>query len=820
MTMGRRVLCGLLALALTVGGAFAAPKISKLPDPKTGGVEGKAINLLVISSQANGVKLLDPEYEKVLKEKGYKLHVMSHGDMLTEDFLHQFGCVVLANLPYAGEEYTVYGFKNRFVEPNIKLLKAYVAHGGGVVVMPAISEFGEAYGWTYDKFLKDYDAKLLIQQLKNGADRKNLMGPGAYGTGGINSRHLIAKDLYRKKVLYPMNVMRWDHSYSCTPILAGKGWSMIASADRGAGTYVAIDNSRVGDQLTKNTGLFAIKGTGKGMLALSAIHSYYTLTMISHKENHVGENGTGVIDWKVMKGEKGGRASVYGQLLDNTYRYFAANAAANGIGAWKDLPQPEPTPLPTSPATIDWKVQRVPPTWQHRVIPSTGWPKRYDELPDPDFVGELKHYKFLIGPRTIYSSGDGSVAEYKKAAIEAGYSGIVFTETFEDMSPKLWKLLLKDCKDNTDEDFICLPGLDIESYEGQRYLVLCAERYPTPEWLTEDGKRLKAVRNLSLGWFAHVSVVARPQTGALHEKTFKHYTGIAVATYDTRGRQIDNGMFAYQWAANSDSSPAPIAVHEVTSPKDVKNATRGFQQILPGPTLAKAVNYFRFAFAHAFDAPVRYYISEGPIVDGWSMFNKDIGKDEYNRMHFRFGLGVRSVGEKPVNIARVKLYDGFDLIRNWTHDKPEFKATVDAAHSKQHQYVMLATDQRGRRALTPCLRTVTNNYKARCGDRQNWLGSLVVYTGWHTNGLPVASLSLANPGERNVPALLDFPLYAKHLQVQEVDLSHIFTGGHMQMVAGDAKGMLPVRPRETIQAGSRYTYFNPLKNKNFAALLV
>jgi hypothetical protein len=208
----------------------------------------------------------------------------------------------------------------------------------------------------------------------------------------------------------------------------------------------------------------------------------------------------------------------------------------------------------------------------------------------------------------------------------------------------------------------------------------------------------------------------------LDHRTFKHYTGIAVATYDTRGKQIDDGFAAYQWSAASDSQPIPIAVHEVTKPADMKHAVRGYQQILPAPTLPKAIRYFRFAFAHVFDAPERYFISEGPILDGWSMFNKDIGKDEYNRKHFRMGIGVRSEdGETP--IAQVQLFDGFDQVRNWKPNQPEFRSMVDGSHNKQHLFTLLARDAKGRRVLSPVLRTVSNNYRMRCGDRQNWLGT-------------------------------------------------------------------------------------------------
>jgi len=779
------------------------------------------INLLVMSSRANKVPLIDLEYEKELRSADYNLHVLSHEDMLTMEYLKQFGVVLVANLPYAGEGYTVPGYKNRFVEPNLRLLTEYVGLGGGMVVVPAISEFGEAYGWTYEEFLKPWDAKFLIQQLKDGSSSKNQAGPGAYGVGSIVGTDSISKALKGEKVLYPMNVMRWDNSYSCTPIITGKGWRVLASADN-ASTYIALDNSSVGDPITKENTLYAVREDGKGRVALSAVHSYYTLTMVSSTKSNVGENGTGVIDFKVMKGEKEGRPSVFGKLLDRTFRDFATNSAKHNIGAWANLPQPEATPLPESPAVIDWETQGTPPTWAHRVIPSKGWPKRYDELPDPSVPGKMKYWKMLIGPRTAYSNGKGTVAQYKAAAQKAGYSAITFCETFEELNQQKWDKLLADCKQHSDENFVCLPGMEIESYEGQRYLVLGAERYPAPSWLTEDGKRLAAVRMLSLGWFGHVSVVHRPQGGPLDHRTFKHFTGIAVATYDSKGKQVDDGMKAYQWSAASDSQPIPIAVHEVLSPEDVKHATQGFQQILPAPTLPKAIRYFRFAFSHCFDAPERYFISEGPILDGWSIFNKDIGKDEYNRKHFRIGIGVRSEDETP--LAQAELYDGFERVRNWKPDGSDFDVTVDGSHNKQHLFTLLAQDQKGRRVLSPVLRTVCNNYRARCGDRQNWLGTQIVYTGWHRNGLPAYRLELEDNNEGilryETPTIIDLPFYGNNVQVQEAELGNHFAFGKMEQVAGDAKGMLPIKPKETVGGKVRYTYFTPTKQKNFSFMMV
>ena len=262
-----------LAVLVTVATTTLHPlHADDLRSPKTGGVNGKPINLLVISSRANKVPLIDPIYEKELKSAGYNLRVLSHEDMLTMDYLQQFGAVLVANLPYAGESFTVPGYKNRFVEPNLKLLREYVELGGGLVVVPAISEFGEAYGWTYDAFLRPWGAELLIQQLKDGSSPKNQAGPGAYGAGSVMPVHPISKPLTGKKVLYPMNVMRWDNSYSCTPVVTDKSWKVLATADN-ARTYIALDNNSVGDPITKHNTLYAVREAGKGMVAVSAIHS-------------------------------------------------------------------------------------------------------------------------------------------------------------------------------------------------------------------------------------------------------------------------------------------------------------------------------------------------------------------------------------------------------------------------------------------------------------------------------------------------------------------------------------------------------------------
>ncbi len=781
------------------------------------------VRLLIVSLALNGMPPVDAAYTNRLTANGLDVTVVTHEDLLSADYLRQFPVVTLSALPFSGAQYDVSGYKLRNVPVNLSLIQEYVAAGGGLVLIPGMVEFGEAYGETYNAFLAPFGARYLIQQLRD----EDSSGKTPYAVGVVLKTHPITKAFATDRVLYPVRVMRWDNAYSTTPLLTDdSAWSALAQGGASSGTAIALNNSAVGPRQTQHRTLFAVRPYQKGMVAASAIGAYYTLTAVSSKTENIGENDTGVIDFAVIAGEREGRPSAFGDLLESTFRAFAANSLAQGVGKETGIPLPEQAPYPESPAVIDWKAQNPPPTWAHRVIPGGVWPdKTYDELPDPLVQGEMRYWKALVGPRTRYSSGSGSVREYREAAAKAGYSAIVFAETLADLTEKTWACLVQDCADNSDDSFVCLPGLEIEGVNGGRYLVLCSDRYPDPAWLSTDGKRLEAIRMLSLGWHRQIAVMHRPNSQRLSPQIFKQYQGIAVATYNTAGQLVDDGLFAYQWAVANDCNPIPLAIHEVTRPADVaKAASAGFQQILPAPTLRQATDYFRFAMPHFFDCPPRYFLSEGPVLDGWSIFNKDKGKAELNREHYRMGVGVR--GEQP--IAEAQLYDGFQLVRRWLPGTNVFHSVVDGKHDMQHLYLLMARDTLGRRVLSPGIRTVTRNWRLRCGDRQNWLGHFWIYSGWSLNGMPGYALKLAGTAEGtlgwnsltggNPCPIFDYRFFSDHVQIADADFGAKYIDATHVDIAGDGANGAPVRPTDVVDGHLRATHFTALKRKDFAVL--
>lgn len=811
----------MILLSFFVGLALGG---EKAPDPKAGGPGSRPVALLVISAHWNygGNVLIDKQYEQELTEAGYRVVAVPFSDLLSPEYLKQFGVILLTRLPFAGKEYSVEGgILMAHLKKNLAMIDDYVAAGGALVFLPFISNRGEGYVETYNDFLEKYGVRYIAQQLRHDAFMK-----GTFAEGEIHARHAIAKGL--KKILYPANVLRWDHAYSTTPFLANPEWTIIATGRPGSGTHQAISNKEVGKRLTDNKNIFAIRPYKKGYVAVSAIHSYYTLSHPYYTQRALGEMAIGVIKGSVLHGEKDGRKSDFGELLDRTYRFLAANSAKHGIGTgMTELPpQPEKPPFKT---VIDWHTQEPPPTWQHRVFPDHA-NRVYDERPDPLVQGELQYFKALIGPRTILSSGKGTVKAWREAAIRAGYSVIFFCETFEDTDKETWDYFVQNCKDNSDEKLICMPGMEIEGFQGGQYLILGTPRYPDPTWLTDDGKKLKATRMLSLGWHGHVASIHRPGSTPLSPKMYKMYQGITVYTYDGQGTLIDDGLHAYQWAVRSDSVPIPIVAHELTHPDQVQKASAsGFQQVLPAPELKEAVKYFRNGVPHFFDNPVRYFISQGPILDGWSIFNKDIGKAEWNRDHYRIGIGVKS--ENP--IAEVTLYDGFEVARRWFPNKKEFRTRVDGMHDAQHEYILMARDAAGRRVLSPGIRTVTRNWRLRCADRQNWIGpAMFIYTGCNFHHPPAYSISFRNAWEGvrfprgrsvlggNPCPIFDFPFFSNHVQISDVDLTAKYVSARWKNVQFDAKSTHAVRATDLVDGHIRTVYFTPLKRGNFAVVLV
>jgi len=743
----------LIALAKT----SATVRADGLPSASTGGKNGGPLSVLFIIQSDNLEPVLDGEVAKRLKAEGYLVQVVSDREALTADYLDQFNTVVAVGLDdyFGGAYYEPSGLSLLNTAANVQLLHDYVDHGGGLVLTPVMNQAGSQAAAVLDKALAPWKIRIGWENVRDDANPvDDPQNPGkeiSYAwTHNVVPGPLTAGV---KALVYPTVVMRWDDAYSCNPLMPGDpAWQVLARGEATSQGVRFVGNNRwIPGEAGTAPILAAARQAGKGRVVVLGIGGYYLFThafvtsgSAVGRSTLIGENSTGPLEGIAYANGDGKTPSDWGVLLDNVLRWTGQAGTEAGFGgtpaAWENK---EILELPNDPVppfvVVDWKTQQPPVTWAHHSPDVHFWRAQafYDEIPDPLVTKPQVMNKILIGARSANSDGKGTVEQWAAAAKAAGFTALVFTERFEDFKPDNWPRFVQECQDASTPSFACLQGLDIPDFSGNRFLLMGNVNFPAKDFLTPDGKALQQTARLSLGFSQHIAGIARPGADkGLPTELYRHFQAIPVYTYgENQGKYgiVDDGFASYRWQLDNASNPVPIIVHELTSPKDVaKKGTMGFQLIVPSQNAEDAVRYFRYGMNHFFENPPRYFVTDGPIITDWSIFNKDIGAAEFNRDHFRCDIGAASPDDALIQDA--VLYDRSHVVADWTPGKTSFSTQIDGEHGYQRYYMLVVTDSKGRRAISPTMRTVARGYISRCGDRQNWFGAAGSYTGIWPSG--------------------------------------------------------------------------------------
>lgn len=138
-----------------------------------------------------------------------------------------------------------------------------------------------------------------------------------------------------------------------------------------------------------------------------------------------------------------GRASDGRRLFLNTLRWLAEpSMRARGKGGLEhDSSLEESEDMPPVPPAADWS------KFQFKDRPSL---------------------RGVIGAQSAYSSGEGTVSEWKAAAREAGLDFLVFLEAFDELSPDGLESLKRDCRRLSDETILLVPGFASRNFIGMK----------------------------------------------------------------------------------------------------------------------------------------------------------------------------------------------------------------------------------------------------------------------------------------------------------------------------------------------------------------
>jgi len=633
---------------------------------------------------------IDQRVAADLKAEGIELITRPLGEPLNQELLRQFHLVILMDCGgvYGGGLGAPFFHDSKFVadfytkKHNIEQVQWYVEGGGGLLFCPETVPI--------EPLLKPWGAAVV-----RACPRDDAHAWETYSWTDNIIDSPVTKGV--KRLYYPTQMARWDDMYpTLTFRLSHPRWKPVVRGMEGSVTARCLQYKTwfpvPGTQDPPI--LAAIAEVGRGRVALLGINRFYTFTYPYRDVpgGWIGEFQSGNINGVVLKKGDGTHPSDGFTIIRNMIKWAAEPAAAQGLGGYTPDAYAA-LPVPEKPAIPQW----LQPGW--RETPGMTW------------------YKVLLGPRSAYSDGKGSITQWAEAARGAGYSILVMTEDLASFPADKWPEYYAECEEASGADLVVLPGLDITDAYGNRLLLFGQRVFPQPWMLTDDGKAMKEIQFLMLGAFnPSFSAIAHPTSSPLPHHLFKFFAGVVVYTYDREGRLIDDGTPAYQAEVYNASTPIPLVVHELDAPEQVaKAAQEGHQLYVPADTVENAAWYLRNGEPHFWENPVRCLVTSGPMLRSLSPT----------------GFTV----EDDVPITDVRYYTQYNLLRRWMPRGTQFTSKVSPPPGNLNLGFLWVADEQGRTAISPPLRSGdSGGYNWRCSDRQNFFGVAVNYTGTVLSG--------------------------------------------------------------------------------------
>ncbi len=638
----------------------------------------------------------DEIHLKHLREAGFQVDA-TVGAKLTWDRLKAFNVLVLYDLPapeaggtaFAGAHRDLPDLINRFVQAGGGFFNAGIcaSHGQNRVDNELLSRWGLEV--PYERLYETDPAKIyaMPSMFRHRFFLTTEIAPNHPATAGV-------KALWTYAAHDGATLGEYPH-----PLKPGPDWQVLVW---GSATCRSIRMPNFGE-LTDETRepaltyaekppLLAVRTFGAGRMAATVIN-----------QSHLINNGWHfAYDGVALAKGNGETPSDWERLYFNLYRWLAEPSLASGaVGGFVAQAGPDSATQALE-AALRVGFKRT------RFGPPTG-----------------NHYKGLIGARTAYSVGQGTVADYVTAARAAGYSWIAFTETYEKMTEEKWNCLVADCKAATTDDFLAIPALEYPDQCGNRFLSFGpAMGWIKPEWL--ERKRFGANEDVNVNFNFPETILFELSKNKLDPHYIGHYYSVAIETYRGPEQQMtENNLDQYARLQYLRYNLHPTAVHFVDTPGQVARAAQvGFQNWI---RLDKLVDFGEFLtggearYSHVKQHPVRMYVSEGPRLEAWQGSHGALGaRDRYLGGEAIQHWQARAFWTSDRPLAEVRFQNGPDLLARYAVAEQSVDAVYDGFHDRQYEVISLARDAAGRRAVSSCFLVLQlRNTLVNCTDNRN-----------------------------------------------------------------------------------------------------
>jgi hypothetical protein len=716
-------------------------------------------SVLICSPSGAAYGYVDLDYLKELVQAGFEVDYTDHLGQITAERIKRYNALLVFMTP----DFYEVGYRGQPSSPERvaafrTLIDGYLDAGGGVFLFAgenhmgkqAVAELTERWGLRFPvERLREADKEKMgvlthsCQETEIAYTDQVLASPVSQGVGGI---WYPCRDAY--------------NGGQGGPIVVDGTWVPVVRASATTKT-VPVDLSKSPSAIA-NPFIRPEGETAPVMMAIRAVSNGRVAVLNQWQQFSIGAGTKWIYDRQVLDRGYKGKPSGFNRLLKNTLGWLAEPSLKSGtLGGYVTDP-----------------VRLLPPNANSPEVK-----KQYAERTvdyDPAKLGTVQipmqwHlYKGLIGAKTTYSTGTGTVADYAQAARKAGLDFLVFLDDFDKLTPAKLAALQTDCVKYSDDKLLLLAGFTIDNNVGNHMFFFA----PDPVWpkdmvLTGPNKSLMYLQEENdkggwtgmlapyLDWVLGTYHVEGGQVGYYNFSGSPHgmrlhdcrlYSAVALRYYKD-GKLVEDNTPDYLTTAQCTIAPNPFGMNEVTSPDALLHEAAAGRGLTYGQAENLERNHRNGVFmralrwTHQYDGP-NVFCSEGPLIHAWPNCHRvwALGGEEFVRGNAVMPSPISITAEK--GLKEIRIYNGERLYRRIRcNGAPSYQQTLMLDGTVYKNLVLIAEDMAGNKATSFSRRCWKDGALAPsfCSDHVNDGGMFMAHGPYELpfGNLPTLSMNLA-----------------------------------------------------------------------------
>jgi hypothetical protein len=663
-------------------------------------------------------------FKQLAEKENIRVDMWTAGDQparpITWDLLKQYNSVVIISPPEPKGTPEHAGVWNGPPDKAAfdALLKQYLAAGGGVFWLLFSENYPIQYN-LYNDYLNPFGAKLMLEELQDPATvavHPRLQQPFIYASGvpaspvseGVRGAWIPIGQSYAGNFAQPL-----EFGPEWTEVL--KGGPTSYSQPRKPAYAEGEEQTRpFAREHTPQPAVMGIRQVGEGRMAAACIWSNF----------HLYGGKSWIHDGALWDKGFNGKPSDFGRLFVNTIHWLGAPSAKSGaLGGYVQDP-----------------LQLVHP--HLRKTPAESLIYQY-QVPTPP----AQVYTGLIGARTSYSGGQGTVAQYAAAAKGAGLTFVIFLEDFSQLKEADYRKLEADCKANSDDKLLLTPGYRLQNNIGNNMFLYGLDvPWPKPSQLDNGHLRLQCkdqdgnltysdedAKNLlwacieNAPHFRNIGYYDFSNNPGMPARDLRLVGLYGVMTY-RNGKLVEDLTPDYISYCGDGQPLLGGTVDLVDSPAALEDAVKQHHYLtqVAAYNLAQLPQYL--CYGNFYGRP-NVYPTSGPQVRAWGGTIRLLTYAGESFVTDRRLTPSDCWVTSEVGLKEITIYSENRPYRHFLlNGAKEFHQTFPWAYDRHREMVLVATDVNGGKAVsTSHSQWADANANTWCGDRQNgelWHGPL------------------------------------------------------------------------------------------------